>query len=70
MPRMKLIELRFTGGGPWNGHELAGEEPPEESFAVTGGRYELRGTSPPDSAAYDRVVIYGWVPDATPGDLS
>jgi hypothetical protein len=65
---MKLIELKFTGGGPWDGHELAGEQLPEESFDVAAGRYELRGTSPPVSAAYDRVVSYGWVPGVAPSD--
>ncbi len=66
MPRMKLIELKFTGGGPWDGHELAGEQPPEEWFAADDGRYEVRGTSQPDSAACDQVVVYKWVPDPAP----
>lgn len=63
----RLVELVFVGG-PWDGHELAGESQPEARLAVPGGRYELRETRPSESAAYRLVAEYAWVPAAvSPG---
>jgi hypothetical protein len=57
-----MLELRFTGGGPLDGRELAAAEPPGDSIAVAGGRYELWGTVPPFDPARLPVAFYEWIP--------
>jgi hypothetical protein len=47
MPRSKLIALKFTGGGgPWDGHELAGQQPADEAFTIGGGGHAYLGAYP------------------------
>jgi hypothetical protein len=67
MDRSKLVELEFRDG-PWDGHELAGDGPPEECFTLPGGRYELAAAWQSESAAYELVAVYRWAPAAaSPG---
>jgi hypothetical protein len=67
MDRSKLVEFEFRGG-PWDGHELAGDGPPEEWFALPGGRYGLAAAWPSESEAYELVAVYRWAPAAVPAD--
>ena len=49
--RVNLIELRFTGGGPMDGHTLAAQAPPGEWLEVEGGRYQLWDHAPTPTRA-------------------
>jgi hypothetical protein len=57
-----MMEVRFTGGGPLDGRELAAAETPGESIPVAGGRYEHWGTVPPFGAAGVPIALYEWIP--------
>jgi hypothetical protein len=63
MARSKLVALTFTGGGPWDGHELAGERPPEDWFVLSDGRYYLKRATSTEAGVYDGVASYQWAPD-------
>jgi hypothetical protein len=57
-----MIELKFTGGGPLDGRELAASGPLGRMIAVSGGCYELWGTAPDDGGSPARIAWYEWVP--------
>ena len=57
-----MMEVRFTGGGPLDGRELAAADAPDQSIAVAGGRYELWGTAPPAGAGRMPIAFYEWIP--------
>jgi len=57
-----MMEVRFTGGGPLDGRGLAASQPPGETIAVDGGRYELWGTVPPFGPVPMPVAFYEWIP--------
>jgi hypothetical protein len=59
-----MIELRFTGGGPLDGRELAAPGPLGESVAVSGGRYQLWGTLPAEGVSRMPVAYYEWIPSS------
>jgi hypothetical protein len=57
-----MMELRFTGGGPLDGRELAAARLPGESIAVAGGRYTHWGTVPSSGGGSPPVAFYEWIP--------
>jgi hypothetical protein len=61
--RVNMIELRFTGGGPMDGHTLAAEAPAGEWFEVEGGCYQLWDHAPAVDAVTDPpIATYEWIP--------
>jgi hypothetical protein len=67
MGHAKLIELRFTGGGPMDGHELFAHHrlATDDSFSTEEGRYCLSSTEPAaESESGYPVATYVWTPRA------
>jgi hypothetical protein len=58
----QLVTLRFGGGGPWDGHGLVAEAPPDDTFAMEGGHYFLHETRPPLYPGAEGIAFYWWAP--------
>jgi hypothetical protein len=64
MPRAYLVTMLFRDGGPWDGYELVGQAPPDQSYRLEGGTYDLRETKPAtESYSGHAVAVYTWVAD-------
>jgi hypothetical protein len=60
---MNLVTLRFTDGGPLDGHELVGQRPLNTWINVDGGRYRLTGyTASGARGEPAEAVTYRWHP--------
>jgi hypothetical protein len=58
----RLITLEVAGGGPWDGHELSAEPPPDDWFDADGTTYRLCDRGPARFRGDVGVARYGWTP--------
>jgi hypothetical protein len=65
MAPIDLIELRFTGGGPMDGHELVAQAPAGEWFDVDDGRYQLWGYFKTHTPTDPPIATYASIPNPT-----